>query len=309
MVLFCCLFSSINAQIATVKQKLLHSPVDYAPGWEQIAIGGADGEAFYDPGQEAFILRSSGISLASDVQQFAFVPVTGDFEFIAKVLSVEGPGWAGLMVRENSNPTAAKAAIKTAFAKMMIQEFRIKEGAAVITSPLDRAGQQWLKLNRNGRKFRAYTSVDGHFWQLAFSKNLDLGNALEVGLFVESTVENITTTVAFSGVSFNGARVLDAVPQQEVSLSLEPVIGEYLDLQVFPNPATSNITACLNIPEARNVYFTIYHLSGQAVKFWQTGPVEGPTEEIDLTNLRPGSYFLEVRVDGHRATQKFVRLP
>lgn len=75
-------------------------------------------------------------------------------------------------------------------------------------------------------------------------------------------------------------------------------------LTVYPNPARTEITAVL--PEEGTGYgeMSIYSQSGSLMQ--RTG-YRSLTETIDISGLRPGSYYLVVTVDGESFSTTFVK--
>ncbi len=105
----------------------------------------------------------------------------------------------------------------------------------------------------------------------------------------------------FSGTlaMVNGKRIAASV-NDEVITNIDPEILENFTAQLYPNPATGNVlfkhTA---LDKAANI--TIYNLLGAAVQQTQVRSNE-TTHNIDLNNLSPGIYFVQLTQEGYPIT-------
>lgn len=78
-------------------------------------------------------------------------------------------------------------------------------------------------------------------------------------------------------------------------------------LKVYPNPAWSVLTIQLNGGFNKVSAFTIYDVTGQAVKHWNEIPTKQYSRTIDITDLQSGQYIL--RINGEKLTyQRFTIL-
>ena len=75
-------------------------------------------------------------------------------------------------------------------------------------------------------------------------------------------------------------------------------------MNIFPNPAGSLLNLETTSP-LRNGYLTIFNVEGQELICKQ---IESEKTQIDISFLRSGIYFLNVRQDGSMAIRKFVKL-
>lgn len=82
-------------------------------------VGSANGSATFSPCSGdggTFTLTATGFSTSSsDVLHAAYQQICGRTEVIARVLTVSGGGWGGVMIRETLTPGSKKASIKTQF--------------------------------------------------------------------------------------------------------------------------------------------------------------------------------------------------
>jgi YbbR domain-containing protein len=75
-------------------------------------------------------------------------------------------------------------------------------------------------------------------------------------------------------------------------------------LSVYPNPARSEITVVLQEEGTGYDDISIYSQSGSLMQRAGSGSL---TETIDISGLRPGSYYLVVTVDGESFSTTFVK--
>jgi hypothetical protein len=84
-----------------------------------------------------------------------------------------------------------------------------------------------------------------------------------------------------------------------------PTAGQ---LQVVPNPFTSTVTVSMNMSKADVVTCTVRALTGQALLTRTVAPTGGPASiTLDLASLAPGTYLLEMQMDGERMVRKVVK--
>lgn len=94
-----------------------------------------------------------------------------------------------------------------------------------------------------------------------------------------------------------------AVFDANTAVSVEDVVDNSTDLNVYPNPATSevNITYAGN---EDNVQLSIYNVTGQLAK---TATIDGNATTVDVSDLTSGVYYIRLNGEGTVATQKFVK--
>ena len=75
---------------------------------------------------------------------------------------------------------------------------------------------------------------------------------------------------------------------------------------VYPNPATNELTIEVEGDEVRNLGITIFNVVGEVV-FLSTEQYAFKKETIDISPLATGIYFLETNIDGERSIIKIVK--
>ena len=84
-----------------------------------------------------------------------------------------------------------------------------------------------------------------------------------------------------------------------------PTFGQ---LRLSPNPFTSILTVSMGTNNAGAATCTVRALTGQSLLTRTAVPTGGPASiHLDLASLAPGSYLLEMQVDGERIVRKVVK--
>ena len=145
------------------------------PGWDHDDVGGATGDAGFDPCDDKFFVESNGITFPiSDKIHFAWTYRYGDFDIIAEVTSITAGGLAGIMARESLAGGSKKVALRTQLSNFVHRDIRYTTDGYSITQQLFRPQHNWLRLKRIGNLFIGYTSMDGVNWNHPHSLKIDL---------------------------------------------------------------------------------------------------------------------------------------
>jgi hypothetical protein len=190
---------------------------DAAPGsmpvnWSSSDIGdvGAPGSAVEANGQ--FTVRGSGAQVwgTTDELHFAGRPIQGDFEFVARVVSVENVNeWtkAGLMAR-NSNisdwPHAFVLATPTTRRGVVFHRRTTIGGTTTHTQGPRVAPPVWLRLVREGAVISAYSRLSATAaWTLIGAETFGppIGDAMTLGFAVASYRDGTLATAVFDNVT------------------------------------------------------------------------------------------------------------
>lgn len=276
--------------------------------WDHTDIGAAaNGSASHSPCEGTYTLTASGFPMpAADVNHFVYADLCGDGELVARVLSVNpSSGWAGVMVRENLTPGARKAVLKTGLNNTLRREVRT---AANMNAQLQQSpalpGPIWMRITRSGNTFNLYTSPDGKAWQFQGAAALNVGNCVQLGLFVESTNNNTAVTAVFEGVSATGGIVpLAAGPASPEAESTQPYgLLEQEAVSVFPNPGDGNYQIDLSPYDGQRLTLRVTDALGRLVKI--STVLAGPEPEpLALPELPAGLYLLQIQPEGGAPAQ------
>jgi hypothetical protein len=146
---------------------------------------------------EVFTVRGSGRDIAEgpepvDNFQFAWQPLEGDGEIIARIATAEVKSREpklGLMLRETTEAGAKNVALlllpRTGV--RLSARLRNEQSSTAKVNALVKAAPCWVKLIRAGNTVTGYCSEDGHAWQAVGDPvTLEMGPNLLAGLAVTS---------------------------------------------------------------------------------------------------------------------------
>ncbi|MEM7574199.1 MAG: fasciclin domain-containing protein [Bacteroidota bacterium] len=150
--------------------------------------------------------------------------------------------------------------------------------------------------------------------ELIFSRqitedNLEMATTLEGSelTFVTdgTTVEvNGATVIAADIIARNGiVHVIDGllIP---MSVSTEELSESGLAIEVFPNPFAEELQVTIEEADLGDVELLLYNINGQLLREYSLGLGR---HQLELSSLVPGSYQLEVRVDGQSYQQTLLK--
>ena len=81
------------------------------------------------------------------------------------------------------------------------------------------------------------------------------------------------------------------------------------DLQVYPNPANSEVQISLSIPEKQKVNLSAYTIDGKLVTTLQDGMIDQGTHHYLFgKGLLPGTYLLRVNSASAKSDRKIILL-
>ena len=179
------------------------------PVWTHQDIGAVaiTGNASFDPASNTFSVKGAGADIwgTADAFHFAYRTMTGDGVIVARVATVPNTNaWtkAGVMIRETLDPGSTHALMLVSFSKGLLFERRQMTGAITVGTAGALVGAPyWVKLERIGNSFNAYSSPDGATWTLVGSDTIAMGANVYVGLAVTSHTTAASATATFDGVS------------------------------------------------------------------------------------------------------------
>jgi hypothetical protein len=174
--------------------------------WQCINIGttGATGTATFSTG--TFTVNGAGASTSTaDAFEYAYQPVTGDCTVTARLVSTTNSNanaWGGVMIRETltAGSTYAASVLQpggvSAFMRRLTTNGAgsVKHGTG--NPPL------WLRVQRSGNNFMAYTSSDGSTWsQLGGTETISMASSVYIGLNNSSAVNGTLTSATLDNVT------------------------------------------------------------------------------------------------------------
>ncbi len=278
----------------------IDEPSAISSPWTAVNVGAeAQGSSWFDcTNGGTFTLSAKGYTTnTSDVQHSVYQTLCGNGDIIAHVASISTQGgWAGIQMRESASQGAKKFTLKTQLNTNNRREARTATNGSTNNLQIQRPfTYNWLRITRSGNVFAAYLSVDGVNWgQPVSSTTMTMNSCIQVGLFVESTNNTITTRATFNNVFISGgnqplaeAPFTHGVPDMEMAH----------EVSLFPNPSTGELNVDLPSYAGRAVRLEIYSLQGQLLHFVEIQEVQ-TTERLDLSAYPSGMYLLKVKSEG-----------
>jgi hypothetical protein len=175
--------------------------------WTDSDIGavGVVGSASFSNG--TFSVTGSGADIwnNADAFHFASMPLVGDGQLVARVVSVQNAStWskAGVMIRESLTANSSHAFALVSAAKGVALQWRPSTGASSLNATGSAsAPPRWIRLQRNGSTFTASESADGSTWTAIGSASITMGSTVYAGLAVTSHTTSAATTAVLDHVS------------------------------------------------------------------------------------------------------------
>lgn len=155
-------------------------------------------------------------------------------------------------------------------------------------------------------------------WPANFTANTDfLGDNYYIFASQHCMVNDgdITIPVTSADIKFNnnpdqsvGHRYISGIgftADQFIRVGVNEVAKNISNVQVYPNPATSEATINFNMSKAGNVVLQIVNMLGQTVYSSRIDAVAGAnTTKIDVASYKAGMYFYTMIANGQKTTGK-----
>ncbi|MCR9052625.1 MAG: M12 family metallo-peptidase, partial [bacterium] len=161
------------------------------PEWTANDIGDQGDGSFYEydpcvndnPNLGDFTIGTGGYNLIpqnADNLAFASVPLCGDGGIQARIRDVAG-GYAGLMIRESSDPGSKMIAVYSNLTNLLRREIRYTQNGPRSSNTSYASFPEWLRLTRQGDLIRAfYRNTNGGSWVLFHQAYLPMSNCVEM---------------------------------------------------------------------------------------------------------------------------------
>jgi uncharacterized repeat protein (TIGR03806 family) len=183
------------------------APPTLPRGWSDADIGdvGLPGETGFLNGNFHLLASGSDIWENADAFRFAFKPLAGDGQIIARIQSFQFTDpWAkaGVMLRENVSAGAKYAFV--AFTGQGGSVFQSRGTADASTTSADGPAAKmphWLKLVRAGEVFTGYISAGGTNWDSVGSLAVPMNKNLLAGLAVSAHNNSVLNSTLFDNVT------------------------------------------------------------------------------------------------------------
>lgn len=267
-------------------------------GHQDIGTVGAPGSVCYDAQNQRYTIYASGNDIWDKADQFHYLykQMSGDVTISARVKHIGNIyGWAkgGVMIRESLNTDSKHSMCALTPGNGFANQWRTETNDW--SSNVDTAGKApgWVKLERIGNLFTAYFSTDGNTWQILNSTSIVMNNTVYVGLANCSHIDSTINDAIFDHIVIN-----------DIALSTPEVFHDDVPVQIYPNPASDELTIRLVKSKEHDMQISIRDMSGKIVM--QINAAHTQQKRIDISNLANGVYFLEV-IAGQHYMSKFVK--
>ena len=278
-------------------------------GYETDDVGTAPTEGEYTCEDDEVIITSSGqngFDPLNDNFGFVYQEICGDGEIVAKIESIDGSGWAGIMMRETTDSDAKSFALFSDLSPNTQSQTRYTTGGLKVQQQhFFGALAIWLKIERQGNWFFAYKSADGINFNYVHAVNVAMDPCVLVGLATSSNNPGVPVTGTFSNIQISGG-IAPGIDTPDDSI-LDYQVFRTGEVSLFPNPASSSITLEFSEVVDRPTNMVLRNNLGQLI---EQRPLETPAvrTEWDVSQLRDGIYFIEIRTEGDRLkTLRFVK--
>lgn len=292
--------------------------------WEGVDIGnpGSGNTYSYNPCVDEFIIEGGAYNTPTPTDNLATISQTlcsngnGLVGIQLKVESVSG-GFGGVFIRESNAPDAKYVALlKQNDTNLLSWERRTSTGGSLDRGTGGATFPFWLRIFRQGNLIRAQYSNTGNSWIPYRQIYLEMGTCVEVGMVAYTTDPNGTIDAVFRNVQIAGSSSAgtNSLAVDQGNDGVVPGLdhgalpsAEHMDLSVFPNPATDQLTLKFGTELPELSMITLRNQLGQIMKQEQ---LRTPDTQMDwdISSLSTGTYFLEVRTsDGAPQVVKFLK--
>ncbi|MCC5807862.1 MAG: hypothetical protein JJU00_16165 [Opitutales bacterium] len=259
--------------------------------WESTDIGSTTPAGSASESAGVITVQGSGADIwaSADAFHFAYAPLTGDGELVARVEITDNPGgdpWAkaGVMIRETLDANSRNA--MTHLSSNNGNRFQYRGSTGGGSSSVGSGERTWVRLVRSGDVFTGYSSDDGESWAQLGTQTIAMDETVYAGLAVTSHNNGHLTTAEFANVSgfaapgnigplvSAGGDIADAVSGEPVALA-----GAVTD-DGLPDP-----------PAATSALWVHFDGAGTAVFADTSSP------ETSVVFDSPGTHILRLHAD------------
>ncbi|HEX7897542.1 MAG TPA: beta-L-arabinofuranosidase domain-containing protein [Planctomycetota bacterium] len=181
--------------------------VPASSGWLTTDVGavGRSGGMSYDAGVVALSSGGSDIWNGADEFRFAWLPLSGDGEITARVLSLDPTDeWAkaGVMIRASLDASAPFAMTVVTPSHGTSFQWRALPGGScdLVFGP----AVSWVRVTRVGDVFEGRVSSDGRTWTLVASRTVAMGVDVLIGLCGTAHNDATLSTSRFDAIGVKG---------------------------------------------------------------------------------------------------------
>ncbi|KGE85511.1 MAG: LamG domain-containing protein [Phaeodactylibacter xiamenensis] len=218
----------------------------------------------------------------------------------ARIDSISGEGYGGLMLRQTTEPGSPQVSILTSGSGLLRMEYRKLPGASKEIANLWAPFSKYFRLVKHPDRVEVMASQNGMNFQIIGLIDIQMGDCINAGaatIALADGQEVITTLSKFRVKTFAPASLAGPVPAAGHVSEAAP-----LSLDVFPNPGGSERVVRLSRPLRQAAQLVILNELGQCVKDVPV-PAEQQHLGISLRGLSRGVFIIHLMADGgHLAT-------
>jgi len=199
-------------------------------GQQDVGDTGRPGAATYLPATQQYVVTGAGANIWADHDAFHYVykKLTGDFILYARAGLV---GWRGIeahrklgwMVRQSLDPNSPHVSAAEHGDGLTSLQYRKTAGATTEETRATLTQADVIELERTGNTYTMRVAQFGQPFETVQVANVDLGQAVYVGLFVCSHNADVTETAVFRDVRLT-------VPAPASLVAYKQYLGSHLEL-------------------------------------------------------------------------------
>ena len=229
-------------------------------------------------------------SSSQDNQVFVGQSICGDATVIVKIESIIN-GYVGVSCRENNAPLAKQFSLFGNLTNSLLLEYRLITGSPKqIESPYSIA-PIWLKIDRIGDWFFAYSSPTGSNWQYVGAKNIIMNNCISMGATAFSLSPNFPVEAMVSQLEIINIGPSQAPLGNNISVKQN---DEQHEINVFPNPVKDVVNINTSFGQSGFTSISILSPSGKIVKRFSSTNNPQYSTQVDMKSLESGLYFIQI---------------
>ena len=266
--------------------------------------------ATYNTDTETFTLTSDGCTpefpYYEDDQSFITYELCGDGVLDVYVSNVIGNGYAGVQMRETNDAGARKVALGTNAINKLMKQVRVFPDYPAFPQEVLAYNRFWLRMERIfGFYFRAYASVDGINYTPYIFQAVQMGECIQIGLFVQSKVDGQSVTAEFTNVTITETSTPLEGPGSITEYGLDA--NSELNIGLTPNPAREEVTLDFSQLIGQEATIQIFNINGQLMQERQIDVIERSTETFAIERFPTGTYWISVQLATHQQTLKLIK--
>lgn len=199
-------------------------------GQQDVGDTGRPGAATYLPATQQYVVTGAGANIWADHDAFHYVykKLTGDFILYARAGLV---GWRGIeahrklgwMVRQSLDPNSPHVSAAEHGDGLTSLQYRKTAGATTEETRATLTQADVIELERTGNTYTMRVAQFGQPFETVQVANVDLGQAVYVGLFVCSHNADVTETAVFRDVRLT-------VPAPASLVAYKQYLGSHIEL-------------------------------------------------------------------------------